>query len=204
MKKMFFAAIAVVGFSAMGMAQQQVKFGPKAGVNFANLSGMDNSEMKIGFHVGAVAEIKFNDKFSIQPEVVYSAQGTKYSYSETVPMVGKIEVDAKNNLDYINIPIMAKYYIVDGFSVEAGPQIGFLVKAEGKVEGGDSSATTDMKKFYKSTDFGINFGLAYDLPMGFFVNGRYNLGLSDIRDNTSNGDAVKNSVIQVGVGYKFD
>lgn len=32
MKKMFFAAIAVVGFSAVGMAQQQVKFGPKAGV----------------------------------------------------------------------------------------------------------------------------------------------------------------------------
>src|SRR5690606_27412266 len=121
MKKVMITAIAVVGFSVTGLAQQQVKFGPKAGVNIANISGMDDSEMKIGFHVGAVAEIKFNDKFSLQPEVLYSAQGTK------VDKEG-VEKDFKN--DYINIPIMAKYYIVGGFSVELGPQVGFLMKSE--------------------------------------------------------------------------
>lgn len=199
MKKMYFAAIAVVGFSAIGMAQQQVKFGPKAGVNFANLSGTNDSEMKIGFHVGAVAEIKFNDKFSIQPELLYSSQGAKY----TSLIIPNGTLDHKLNNDYINIPIMAKYYIVEGFSVELGPQIGFLVKSEEKVEGSNFSKTVDSKDFYKSTEFGIGVGLAYDLPMGLFVNGRYNLGLSDIRENTG-GDAVKNAVIQIGVGYKFD
>lgn len=194
MKRMILAAF-VLGTCTAAFAQQQLKFGPKAGVNFANLSGLDNTEMKTGFHVGAVAEIKFNEKFSIQPEVVYSAQGAK-------GMLNNIE--GKANLDYINIPILAKYYIVDGFSVEAGPQVGFLVKAEGKGTVNNVSVTTDVKDNFKSTDFGLGFGLAYDLPVGMFVNARYNLGLSDIRNNTSSGDAIKNNMIQVGIGYKFD
>lgn len=74
MKKLVLSALAVCALSGSAFAQQEVKFGPKAGVNFANLSNLDDSEMKIGFHVGAVAEIKFNDKFSIQPELLYSAQ----------------------------------------------------------------------------------------------------------------------------------
>lgn len=199
MKKVILAAF-VLGTITTAVAQQQVKFGPKAGLNFANLSGLNDSEMKTSFHVGAVAEIKFNEKFSIQPEVVYSAQGTKYT--ETFPVLGTVETSLNN--DYINIPILAKYYIVDGFSVEAGPQVGFLMKSESKVEGGSGSVTTDSKDSFKSTDFGLGLGLAYDLPVGLFVNARYNLGLSDIRENTSAGDAVKNNVIQVGIGYKFD
>lgn len=195
MKKIFLSLAAVLAIGTVAHAQQEVKFGPKAGVNFSNLSGLDNTDMKVGFHVGAVAEIKFNDKFSVQPELVYSSQGTKWS--SDLPLVGKVET--KINQDYINVPIMAKYYIVDGFSVEAGPQVGFLVKSE--IKAGDEKQ--DSKDAFKSVDFGLNFGLAYDLPMGAFVNARYNLGLADIRENTDGGDAIKNSVIQVGVGYKF-
>lgn len=201
MKKLVLAAIAVVGLSATGVAQQQVKFGPKAGVNFANLSNVDDSEMKTGFHVGAVAEIKFNEKFSIQPEVVYSAQGTKFTSDNA---------EVKYNNDYINVPIMAKYYIVDGFSVEAGPQIGFLMKAEQEGSYRGFTGTTDVKDYYKSVDFGVGLGLAYDLPMGLFFNARYNLGLSKVQEDVTVGnvtfkaDDVKNNVIQIGVGYKFD
>ena len=196
MKKVMIAAIAVVGFSVTGLAQQQVKFGPKAGVNLATISGNDDSEMKIGFHVGAVAEIKFNDKFSLQPEVLYSAQGGQL----------KENSDIKMNNDYINIPIMAKYYFVEGFSVELGPQVGFLMKSE--LKGNDGSV--DTKDAHKSIDFGVGVGLAYDLPMGLFVNARYNIGLSKINEDIEAGpitvetDDVKNSVIQIGIGYKFD
>src|SRR5690606_9650619 len=191
MKKITLTLLGLVAFSTSALAQQEVKFGPKAGVNFANLSGADDSEMKTGFHVGAVAEIKFNDKFSIQPEVVYSTQGAKIS--QTLPIIGEVESTIKN--DYINVPIMAKYYFIEGFSVELGPQIGFLMKSE--AESGDK--TTDTKDAYKSIDFGLGVGLAYDMPMGLFVGARYNLGLSDIRENTNVGDTTKNGVIQVSV-----
>jgi len=201
--KFTIAALIAIGFSAN--AQQEVKFGPKAGVNFSNLSNIDDSKMLTGFYVGAVAEIKFNDKFSVQPEVVYSAQGAKSKYSENY-LGSNFSYDSKAKLDYINIPIMAKYYIVDGFSVELGPQFGFLVKAEDKTEisgaGVSETIKSDMKDYTKSFDFGIGIGVAYDLANGFFANARYNFGLSDIvKDNEV--DSVKNGVIQVGVGYKF-
>lgn len=196
MKKIFtMAALIAIGFGAN--AQQEVKYGPKAGVNFATLSNTDNSKMLTGFYVGAVAEIKFNDKFSVQPELVYSAQGVKQEFSETFM---NVTMSYKNTIkvDYINIPILAKYYIVDGFSVEAGPQFGFLVKGESKSDEGKE----DIKKNLKSFDFGIGAGLAYDLENGFFVNARYNFGLSDV-DKEKEGKSKNNGVIQVGVGYKF-
>lgn len=203
MKKITLTLLGLVAFSTSALAQQEVKFGPKAGVNFANLSGLDDSEMKVGFHVGAVAEIKFNDKFSLQPEVVYSTQGAKYS--EIMIPNGTVESEIKN--DYINIPILAKYFIIEGFSVELGPQIGFLMKSELK---GWNDKTMDVIDAYKSVEFGLAIGLAYDLPMGAFVEARYNLGLSKANeDNVSMGgmsfetEDFKNNVIQVSLGYKF-
>ncbi len=199
MKKSFLTLLGLVAISTTAVAQQEVKFGPKAGVNISNLSGMDDSEMRIGFHVGAVAEIKFNEKFSLQPELLYSTQGAK----STV-----LGVETKANNDYINVPIMAKYYIVEGFSAELGPYVGFLMKSE--VKAGDN--TMDSKDFYKSVDFGLGVGLAYDMPMGFFVGARLNVGLSKVNEDISTGngnvtietDDIKNMpVIQVGVGYKF-
>lgn len=197
MKKSFLTLLGLVSVSTTAVAQQEVKFGPKAGVNIANLSGVDNTEMKIGFHVGFVAEIKFNEKFSVQPEVLYSAQGAKSSSGQN---------EVKWNNDYINVPIMAKYYIVEGFSAELGPYVGFLMKSEAK---GDN-ASVDTKDLYKSIDFGLGVGLAYDMPMGFFVGARLNVGLSKVNEDLSAGnltvetDDVKNMpVIQVGVGYKF-
>lgn len=200
MKKLVLAAVAVFAIGNSAFAQQEVKFGPKAGVNFSNVSGVDNSEMKTGFHVGAVAEIKFTEKFSVQPEVLYSSQGTKFTSNNS-------EVNWNN--DYINIPIMAKYYIVEGFSVEAGPQVGFLTKAEQEGTFGGFTGKVDRKDAFKSVDFGVNFGLAYDLSSGLFVNARYNLGLSKINEditvgnNTISTPDYKNNVIQVGLGYKF-
>ena len=202
MKKSFLTFLGLVAISTTAVAQQEVKFGPKAGVNISNLSGMDDSEMRIGFHVGAVAEIKFNDKFSIQPEVLYSTQGAKAS---TATPLGTIESEIKN--DYINVPIMAKYYIVEGFSAELGPYVGFLMKSESEI----GNFSGDSKDAFKSVDFGLGVGLAYDMPMGFFVGARYNLGLSKANEDISAGngnvtfqtDDLKNGVIQVGVGYKF-
>lgn len=181
-----FAAHAQDEKSSGGSGAGEVKFGPKAGLNIATLSE-DNTKSLVGFHVGGFAEIMISDKFAVQPEILYSMQGAKAD-----------EGDGKINLDYIAIPVMAKYFVTEGFSVEAGPQIGFVTRAE--MSGG--GATVDVKDFTNSTDFGLNVGLGYSLPMGIMFSGRYNIGLSDtVKDNT--GDAVKNGVFQLSVGYKF-
>jgi len=202
MKKLFlFAAVAVFGFT---MNAQDVRFGAKAGVNFASIAGDDTDGVdgRTSFHVGGVAEIMFSEKFSFQPELLYSSQGSKYEESES-----GYSYEEKLKLDYINIPLMAKYYVAEGFSIEAGPQVGFLISAKNEWEENDEvfgsdSGEVDVKDYVKSIDFGLNFGVGYKMDSGLNFGARYNLGLNTIAEE--DGVDITNNVIQVSVGYFFD
>ena len=186
MKKVLFAAVAVFAFGAANA--QEVKFGAKAGLNLSNITGdIEDNSMKLGFQVGGFAEIGISEKFAIQPELLYSAQGTKYDG----------EGNAKTNLDYLNVPVMAKYYVAEGFSIEAGPQIGFLLSAKDKYDGGED----DIKDFLNSTDFSFNFGAGYDVTENINLGLRYGLGLNDL--NKEGEGSIKNSNFAFAVGYKF-
>ena len=201
MKKITMSLLAIFAFSGAALAQTpDIKIGAKAGLNISNVSDLDDSKSRTGFHVGAVAEIFINEKFSVQPEIIYSTQGAKQK--ETINFMGFSEkFEATTKLDYLNIPIMAKYYIIDGLSVQAGPQIGFNVKAESKIKVNGESKTEDMKSDTKKVDFGLNFGAGYELPIGVFFDARYNLGLSKISKESDT--SAKNRVFQISVGYKF-
>lgn len=77
MKKiMLLTAIAVFTF-ATGNAQDGVSFGAKAGVNLASIGGddVDGLDGRTSLHLGGVVEIPVSDRFSVQGEVLYSAQG---------------------------------------------------------------------------------------------------------------------------------
>lgn len=191
MKKVFLVfAIVTLGFTVNA---QEVTFGVKAGLNLASIAGDDTDglDSRTSFHVGGVAEISISEKFSVQPELLYSAQGAKESFEG---------IDIEVNLDYINIPIIAKYYVSEGFSLEAGPQVGFLMSAKAKAEG----QSEDLKDFVKGIDFGLNFGVGYKLDSGLNFGARYNLGLSNINDGEGSDEFKnQNSVIQFSVGYFF-
>ena len=192
MKKLLLS-IAILA-SGLTINAQEIKFGAKAGLNISNFSGDDveNNDARTSFHIGAVAEIEISDKFSVQPELIYSAQGSTTS---------DLGVDITAAVDYLNVPVMAKYYVAERFSLEAGPQIGFLMSAKMKAESGGDSEEIDVKDDLKSIDFGINFGAGYKLENGLNFSARYNLGLSDIAEESDS--SVKNGVFQVSVGYSF-
>lgn len=185
MKKIILSAIAVMAF---GFANaQETKFGVKGGLNFANLGGDADGDLVTSFHVGALAEIKLTDKFAIQPEIVLSGQGADFSEDG---------LDSLIELSYLNVPVMAKYYVIEKLSLEAGPQIGFLLSAKNE--------DVDVKDSFKSIDFGFNLGAGYDITEHFFAGVRYNIGLSNISDFPDEADfKTNNSVFSVSVGYKF-
>ena len=176
--------------SSLIVSQAQVKFGGKAGLNLSSFSGDDaeNVKAKVGFNIGALAEIPVGTNFSVKPELVFSTQGAKAEDLD----------DAKFNLNYLNVPLLAKYTSASGFFAEAGPQIGFLLSAKAKSDDVD----VDVKDQFKSTDFSLALGIGYEmLESGFGVNLRYNLGLSDIPD--ADDASFKNSVFQIGVFKTF-
>ena len=194
-------AAAVMAFAFSNA--QETRFGVKGGLNISNLGGdVDNNSAIVGFHVGGFAEIKLSEKFAIQPELLFSTQGSKIEDSGE-----DYSVEDKLNLSYINLPIMAKFYVAPKFSLEAGPQIGFLVSAKEKYEetyfGETISSDEDVKDDFKSIDFGLNLGAGFDFTENFSAGVRYNIGLSNIADAGESDYKLNNNVISVSVGYKF-
>jgi hypothetical protein len=198
MKKLILSAamLLTIGFTANA---QNIKFGVKAGLNLATLTGDVNSDVssRTNFHAGGVVEFKVAQNFSVQPELLYSGQGAKFDVFQD-----GANYETTFKFDYINIPVLAKYYIIEGFSIEAGPQVGFIVNSKMKVEiPGMGSGEVDAEEITNGVDFGIAGGLAYDLPIGLFFQARYVAGIANVIDepNTS----TQNGVFQFSVGYKF-
>jgi len=202
MKKILLSVAAIMALGTL--EAQEINFGAKAGLNLTTLTGdgMEDATAKAGFHAGLVAEFKLMDNLAIQPELLYSAQGSKQEYSEDGD---SFEIVQK--LNYLTLPIMAKYYVFEGFSLEAGPQISYLLSAdeeyEEKVDGDSYSESADIKDELKPIDFGINGGVGYELPMGLFAQARYTVGLTNIIDGESDDFDWKNAGFQLSVGYKF-
>lgn len=188
-------AIAFCGVSTLS-AQEYVVFGAKGGVNFSNFAGDgfasfdEDSNARTAFHLGLVAEVPLSDRFSIQPEVLYSAQGFDIAQIED----GQ---DVEYRLDYVTVPVLAKFYITDGLSLVGGPQFGYLAESEIKSE--NTETELDSENF-NNFDLAVGLGAEYKFNK-FFLYGRYNAGLTDIYENESLN--AKNSVIQAGIGFMF-
>ena len=129
-------------------------------------------------------------------------QGATSEYGES-----GITLKEELKLDYLNLPVLAKYKFAPGWNVHLGPQIGFLLNAESEIEasmdGETVTETEDIKNYISSVDYGLSGGLGYELEMGIFFDARYCLGLSDISDDNNADESVQNNVIQLSVGYKF-
>ena len=194
MKKISFLALSFL-FGAVVLAQSTSNFGVKGGINIASTTNDegDQSGSRFGFHAGLLAHIHLAPNWSLQPEVVYSSQGSKY----TTPT---LNVEHQLSLNYINIPLQLQYNFNNGFRLQTGPQIGFLASVADKVDGTETGDFTSDD--FKSTDFSWTFGLGYLGSSGFGIDGRYNLGISNINDFGT--ATVKNTVFQLGVFYLFN
>ncbi|MCB0465981.1 MAG: PorT family protein [Aequorivita sp.] len=207
MKKLFFITVISI-LSIPAMKAQEVRIGAKGGVNFSTYSGDDLGDVKsrTGFHIGGLVEVPISERFSVQPEVLFSSQGAKYDEEGTE---GGVDYAYKvtQTLDYIQVPVMAKFYVAEGFAIEAGPQVGFLASSKGEYEGTLGGVTVsgdeDLDNV-SSIDVSLGGGLSYRLPMGVFFGARYNYGLTNLNDgDNSDNQKIHNNVLQLSAGYSF-
>ncbi|MBC9930225.1 porin family protein [Chitinophaga qingshengii] len=193
MKKLILSGILAIG-TVLAVKAQTVKFGVKGGLNLAKLTNESSAKTRASFYAGGLVNIALDENWAIQPELLYSGQGTKMKDSF---LGGLITTQSTVKLDYINIPLMVQYSIVPAFYLEAGPQLGILASAKAKA----GKNTVDIKDNMKTVDFGIGVGFGYKFDMGLGVSGRYNFGLTNIYDNSRY--TSKNSVAQIGLFYMF-
>jgi len=116
----------------------------------------------------------------LQPELLYSQQGAEFN-------AGKFD------LDYVNIPVVLKLYLIQGLNLQVGPQFGFVVNDDITVQGIEGQVKTN------DFDFSGVVGAGYDLPLGLRIDARYNFGLSDVIESES----WKNGVFSLALGYSF-
>ncbi|MDO6516292.1 Outer membrane protein beta-barrel domain-containing protein [Zobellia uliginosa] len=185
MKKLGFLLTALLALT-VGHAQD-FGIGVKGGINVASIggsaySGLGSLGTKVSFHLGGVAEVAISDKMAVQPELLYSSQGTKWSY-------GTGDNDLK--LDYLNLPILGKYYFLEGLSAEAGPVVGFLI-----------STNQDDDDRFKKLDVAFAIGASYKLNENIFFSLRYNKGIANINGDSYTGNS-QNNVLQISAGYAF-
>ena len=168
---------------------------PKVGVTLATISS-DDSKFKFGMAAGIEGQYQLNNWFGLSAAVMYSQQGAKAK-----------NYDVKVNTEYINIPVMAKFYVTKGLSLNVGLQPGFMTKAKAKGDG----RTIDVKSNCNKVDFSIPMSIAYEFENGLSFEARYATGLTNVGkdafDSTSSSwDKTfqnKNEVFMLTVGYKF-
>jgi hypothetical protein len=186
MKKIFFIATISL-FTTFFAAAQSVHFGIKVGANFSSIDHDNDTEYdtKTGFHAGGLAHIHISDHFAVQPEVVFSLQG-----GENDMLV--------RQLNYINVPVLAQFMFGNGFRVQTGPQVGFMVSAQDKYD----NVKVDRGDFMNTVEFGWTAGAGYLIPnCGLGFDARYNFGISNVYEQDS--PEGHNRVFQVGLFYQF-
>ncbi len=193
---------------------QEMKAGVKGGVNLSWLSVDKANDNNIipGFNAGVWAKFMANDKFGVQPEILFSSKGMKTIYDNEFLGFDIADGTTKLTLNYIDIPVYLTFNLANDFDFHVGPYIGFLMNANMATDAqilefidADSNDDIDRSRF-NAIDAGISGGLGFNIdPLTFGFN--YGLGLRQVaKDGEATKDLLgdaKNNSFQVFVGFSF-
>ena len=208
-------------FLTNGVAQ--VQLGLQAGANFANVTLDPEMDFEIGTRTGllfgGILFYSFSPVLGLQVEPAYVQKGASIEQTE-IEEGNTIKIEATLAADYIDIPVLLKASFGDGPVkpyVLAGASVAFLLgdamlEIDKATLNGDDvtsqipSDEREQKIETKSTDFILNFGGGVIIPLGqvnIFIEGQYNLGLTDVNDEPDDITEIKTTGIQIKAGVMF-
>jgi len=193
---------------------KQTRFGIRGGVNLADLTAKDvaagstytEAQSKTAFNGGVFVNIPISRNFRFQPEISYSSQGGKVQGASGATTGSTFEQD----LDYVNLPLNFQLMTSNGFFIQTGPQVGFLVGAEiGNASGTSGVTNGGNKEDFDKLDLSWTGGVGYLSRMGLGIDLRYNIGIANVVADDARtgapfrGQTWKNSVGQFSLIYHF-
>ncbi len=197
MKRLMLTMIVLVIAGVVVNAQSGFRLGIKAGANMNKIAGQTFKEgYDLSYHLGGFAEIDFNNRWGIQPELLWSQSKTTRSsgFNNVYQNIFNPNADQQIKLDYITIPILLRYNVGKMLTLNAGPQFGILINQNDNLLVNGQSA-------FKKGDFAMVFGAQVNFNI-VRLYGRYNIGLQNIND-IDNKEKWTNQQIQLGIGLRF-
>lgn len=164
-------------------SQTSFKPGIKIGFNSSKIESISDSNRK-GAYVGVFGELYFEHVgYAIQPEISYSQQGTE-NYKQ----------------DFFVITLANKIYLSqDAFHFIIG------VSMDTKLNGPKEIISADgYEKVKLESDYSALGGFGYHFPFGLGLELRGKFGLKGDGNDGFGSSFGENSLIQVGLTYKFD
>jgi hypothetical protein len=199
MKKIFLFLLSMMVLNAQ--AQNKFALAIKLGQNFSSVNNVNVDHNAASFHIGASAQIGIGSSFSIAPEVILT-QTKLESNPSVLELLGNSALKPETyHLNYLAIPVLAQYKVFKSFTVQAGPQYSILLDQQ---KDGKESA----RLAFNSGEFAIVGGAKLDLG-GFFLYGRYVIGMNNIRsanelsNNLGDPSTWKTRQWQLGVGFSL-
>jgi len=189
--------------------------GPEIGAAFSN-HGMDadESDYKSGLVAGGFVTYSILDRYAFTAKVLFNQKGSKISDDD---------VDTKERLNYIEIPVLARVYFNREGTIRPnvffGPSFGFLTGAQWKIGDEDYENVEDIdidgvdlfegidsyKDVYNTFDFGLALGLGLSFKvadeMYFIVDARYTYGLNDVYKGTNGSSNNQNTTVTAGLSF---
>ena len=98
-------------------------------------------EFKTGWSAGAWLNLPLGNKFSIEPQVLFSSYN--YLTDATTP-----QLLTEGNLKFISVPLMFKIHPVSKLAITFGPQVDFLT-------GFDSESGVAVEEDIRNTSFSL-------------------------------------------------
>ena len=213
--------LALVVWSTTASIAGEISLGAKAGLATCNITGVPQEwgsaekSFRTGFSGGIVSNYAFDAAFSLQFELLYVPMGFTGELYD-----GIIAVDVTPSIDYLELPILAKYTFPTGGRLHpcvfAGPSFAYAVASDLKISVGPFGWSIGISDLTRDTDFGIvaGAGLGYETGRGLLTfDARYQRGFTNvIRDidfrvlgspQTMSFDDYKNYGFAFLAGYQF-
>jgi hypothetical protein len=150
------------------------RFGFKAGVNVSHMNfsrGHNSPALNIvttwgkEINIGFIVLVPLTDKLFFQPEYSYAQMGGEIKAAKTI-----------YKLNYLSMPLLLKYQLVEHFSLLAGPQFDILLNAKKTIDGNAADITHDTEE----RSIGVAAGVEYEISNSFTIDARYMQGLNHI------------------------
>lgn len=208
---LFLLTFSVIRVSAVGPNYKQWSYGPKIGLGITNVHSSENGGareslgVKSGIVAGIFAEYSVVDWLGISADLLYAQKGsgTDLNFDSSI---SKTNVELQMRLSYLDIPIMANFYVVKGLALKTGIQPEILLKGQytltGNVVYKNSSRIDKIDESVDDTDefhraaVSVPVGISYTFEgPGLTLAVQHNIALTDIlTDHDTLGEEISSGM----------